>query len=267
MSTYRPNFTNLRQIFSLSEQEHLSELSGRLPLSLLTDSSRNIEEIGIDFIYSSAQLEGNTYDRHDTQALLKIGQTAAGKLYSDAVMLVNLRDSYGFLLSCIDTPEPFDWKDFIKTTHSLIADKLLEKGSVGVVRRGSVNISGTEYTPLAKPENLNAELDWIIQVARKVENPFDRAVYLHNNLAYLQFFKDCNKRTARNCMALSLMREKIFPCVLNLDSYRDYSAAVISYYETGEYTLFKEYFIHAYENTVKKYEPKSDPEIIRDFSL
>ncbi len=48
MSTYRPNFTNLRQIFSLSEQEHLSELSDRLPLSLLTDSSRNIEEIGID---------------------------------------------------------------------------------------------------------------------------------------------------------------------------------------------------------------------------
>ena len=52
-------------------------------------------------------------------------------------------------MSCIDTPEPFDWKDFVKTTHSLIADKLLEKGAVGVVRRGSVNISGTEYTPLS----------------------------------------------------------------------------------------------------------------------
>ncbi len=70
MSTYRPNFTNQRQIFSLTEQEYLFDLSSRLPLSLLTDSSRNIEEIGIDFIYSSAQLEGNTYDRHDTQALL-----------------------------------------------------------------------------------------------------------------------------------------------------------------------------------------------------
>lgn len=182
-------------------------------------------------------------------------------------MLVNLRDSYGFLMSCIDTPEPFDWKVFIKTTHSLIADKWLKKESVGVVRREDVRIGGTEYTPLSNPENLTAELDWIIQVARKVENPFDRAVYLHNNLAYLQFFKDCNKRTARNCMALSLMREKIFPCVLDSDSYLDYSTAVISYYETGEYTLFKEYFIHAYENTVKKYEPKSAPEIIRDFSI
>ena len=46
-----------------------------------------------------------------------------------------------------------------------------------------------------------------------------------------------------------------------------WSTAVISYYETGEYTQFKEYFIHAYENTVKKYELKSDPEIIRDFSI
>lgn len=33
MSTYRLNFTNQRQIFSLTEQEYLFELSGRLPLS------------------------------------------------------------------------------------------------------------------------------------------------------------------------------------------------------------------------------------------
>lgn len=208
---YQQDFLNIRPIFTAGEQEYLTELSDRLPLSVLTDSVRNIEEIGIDFVYSSAKLEGNTYNQYDTQALLKLGQTAGGKLYSDAVMLINLRESYRHLLSGLDSPEPFDWLDFLKTTHSLISENLLEKGSGGVVRRDSVTISGTDYTPLSNPQSLDTELKWLLQEAPKIENPFDRAVYLHNNLAYLQYFKDCNKRTARNCMTLSLMRSGFFP--------------------------------------------------------
>lgn len=207
---YQQDFLNIRPIFTAGEQEYLTELSDRLPLSVLTDSVRNIEEIGIDFVYSSAKLEGNTYNQYDTQALLKLGQTAGGKLYSDAVMLINLRESYRHLLSGLDRPDPFDWLDFLKTTHSLISENLLEKGSGGVVRRDSVTISGTDYTPLSNPQSLDTELKWLLQEAPKIGNPFDRAVYLHNNLAYLQYFKDCNKRTARNCMTLSLMRSGFF---------------------------------------------------------
>ncbi len=95
---YQQDFLNIRPIFTAGEQEYLTELSDRLPLSVLTDSVRNIEEIGIDFVYSSAKLEGNTYNQYDTQALLKLGQTAGGKLYSDAVMLINLRESYRHLI-------------------------------------------------------------------------------------------------------------------------------------------------------------------------
>ena len=267
MSKYQPDFLNVRPIFTAGEQEYLAELANRLPLSVLTDSSRNIEEIGIDFVYSSAQLEGNTYNKYDTQALLKLGQTAGGKLYSDAVMLVNLRESYRYMLSNLDAPAPFDWLNFIKTTHSLIADNLLEKGAIGLVRQGSVTIGGTDYIPLANPQNLTTELKWLIHTAQGIGNPFDRAVYLHNNLAYLQYFKDCNKRTARSSMAMSLMREGLFPCMLAPDSYPVYAEAVVSYYETGDYSLFKKYFITAYENTVEKYEPQPDMEIHRDFSL
>ncbi|HHS1389376.1 TPA: Fic family protein, partial [Neisseria meningitidis] len=155
----------------------------------------------------------------------------------------------------------------LKTTHSLISENLLEKGSGGVVRRDSVTISGTDYTPLSNPQSLDTELKWLLQEAPKIENPFDRAVYLHNNLAYLQYFKDCNKRTARNCMTLSLMRSGFFPCVFSPDSYPAYAEAVVAYYETGDYGLFKKYFISAYENTVNKYGPQPDMDISRNFSL
>lgn len=261
---YNPDFLNPRPIFTVQEHAHLAALSQNLPLSILLSSPRNMEEIGIDFVHSSAQLEGNTYDKHDTLALFKMGQTAGGKLFSDAVMLLNLRASYQYMLSSLQTGSlKTDWKDFIKTTHSLIAKDLLLNNELGTVRQGSVQISGTEYTPLVNPQKLDAELNYLISIADKISNPFDKALYFHNNLAYLQFFRDCNKRTARNTFTFTLMQNHIFPCVFLQDSYKAYSDGILAYYETGEFALSREYFIHAYEQTVQKYAPKPDPEFTR----
>ena len=262
MTTYNPDFLNPKEIFTGAEQGHLYRLSKRLPLSILLSCPRNIEEIGIDFVHSSAQLEGNTYDKHDTLTLFKMGQTAGGKLFSDAVMLLNLRKSYQYLLASLNDAD-IHLKDFIKDSHALIAKDLLPVQEQGTVRQGSVGIGGTAYTPLSSPDRLNTELDYLISVGSKISNPFDKALYFHNNLAYLQFFRDCNKRTARNTMAFMLMNAGLFPCVFWEDSYRDYSDAVVNYYDTGDYQSSKDYFIHIYERTVERYEPKPDPEFTR----
>lgn len=264
MTVYNPNFLNPKEIFNVTEQGHLYSLSKSLPLSVLLSSPRNIEEIGIDFVHSSAQLEGNTYDKHDTLTLFKMGQTAGGKLFSDAVMLLNLRKSYQYLLSHLNDNK-LNLKDFIKDTHSLVSKDLLPVQEQGTVRQGSVGIGGTSYTPLSNPERLNTELDYLISVGSKISNPFDKALYFHNNLAYLQYFRDCNKRTARNTMAFTLMNADLFPCVFWQDSYRDYSDAVVDYYERGDYQVSKDYFIYVYERTVERYQPKPDPEFTRNF--
>lgn len=47
------------------------------------------------------------------------------------------------------------------------------------------------------------------------------------------------------------------------DSYKAYSDGILAYYETGEFALSREYFIHAYEQTVQQYAPKPDPEFTR----
>ena len=226
-------FLDIRQIFTADEQRYLSSLSQRLPLSFLTASERNKEEIGIDLIYSSAQLSGNSYDIHDALTLLKIRKTAGGKPFTDASMLIELLNDYSYLLACLTTPEPFNWEDCIQT------------------------LNGTEHIPLVRLERLSK----LVSVAQRIESPFDQALYLHNNLAYLQF----NKRTARNSMASSLMRAEIFPCIFSPNSHLAYSNALLEYCETGKYRRSKEYFITSYENTVAKYEYKPDPQIIRVF--
>ncbi|MFC3848206.1 hypothetical protein ACFOPX_06685 [Helicobacter baculiformis] len=51
-----------------------------------------------DFIYSSAQIEGNTYNKLDTLTLLEEGLTTEGKKYSDAKMILNLRNAFDVIL-------------------------------------------------------------------------------------------------------------------------------------------------------------------------
>ena len=54
---YNPDFLNPRDIFTPQEQAHLATLSQNLPLAILLQSPRNMEEIGIDFVHSSAQFK------------------------------------------------------------------------------------------------------------------------------------------------------------------------------------------------------------------
>ncbi len=63
-------------------------------LSEFLADTRNFEEATVDFVYTSAKIGGNTYDRLDTDNLLRLGITAGGTKHSDAIMLVNLQTAF-----------------------------------------------------------------------------------------------------------------------------------------------------------------------------
>src|SRR5260363_321797 len=83
---YNPAFAAQRAILSETDKRALHALSQAYTL--------NYEEMRVGLVYTSARIEGNTYDRIDTDNLLRIGIPAGGKRYSDAVMLINLRDGF-----------------------------------------------------------------------------------------------------------------------------------------------------------------------------
>ncbi len=78
---YNPNFLNNTNILSKSEKEEIEKLSSVFSFKDFEKSNRLVEKIGFDFIYSSAQIEGNTYTKADTLALLEDGITANAKLF------------------------------------------------------------------------------------------------------------------------------------------------------------------------------------------
>ena len=242
---YNPDFLQYKQILQPAQIKELNALNSQFSLEQFLSNHRAIEEIEIDFIYTSAIIEGNTYSQADTEALLKYGQTAGGKRFNDALMLLNLRDAWQLIFSDLNTSIDFG---YLKDIHfEIMKGGLLERHLVGVLRDEYVSISGCSYKPLAVRGQIDTEIRHLFATAATIENPYDKALYLHNNIAYLQPFKDGNKRTARMISMASLAHDKVVPLLWYANTVSEYLASIVSYYETGKYEAFIRYFLSAYK--------------------
>lgn len=240
---YEPSFLNHNPKLSEEQSGNMNGLNQRYGLSDFLNNNRSVEELEIDFIYSSAKIEGNTYDRADTEALLKYGQTVGGKKYTDAVMIINIRDAWRLIINR-NKPVSFD---LLKDIHYETMKGLLEKGQVGVLRDEFVSIGGTSYEPLIKREEINTEALYLFKTANKITDPFEKAIYLHCNIAYLQPFKDGNKRTARMIQTASLFNDDVIPLLFFKENVRDYISTVLNYYELGNTKDYSTYFAENYK--------------------
>lgn len=250
-----------REILTTEERAWLLAVAKNYPLDVFLKDNRNFEEAAVDFVYTSAKIEGNTYDRIDTDGLVRMGVTAGGKKHTDALMIVNLKSAFDDVMQA-DVNTVID-RDYVCNLHKVLMESLLPKKEQGMVRMSAVSIGATEYQPLESFTKLTEEMKTIMQVANRYNDPFERAIYLHCNLAYLQYFKDGNKRTARLTQTAALTQSGILPLFFSASLIEKYKRSVISYYETGEYRayidFFKENYLVAMERLIGK-EPVVDIE-------
>ncbi|MBR5940171.1 MAG: Fic family protein [Neisseriaceae bacterium] len=248
---YNPEFVAYRPILSEEEKSQLFELSKYYLLDTFKKDQRNYEEAMVDFVYTSAKIEGNTYSRLDTDNLLRLGYTAGGKLYSDAIMLMNLRNAFYSVIEN-DKNTVFD-ADYVANLHKTLMKDLLPAFEQGIVRTSGVLIGGTEYSPLAEPERLKTEQKFILQTANQYDNAFEQAIYLHCNTAYLQYFRDGNKRTARLLQTASMAKHQVLPLFFSDKLITEYTQAVVHYYETGEYEPYIAFFKENYRINMERF--------------
>ena len=91
------------EIFTADELNHLADLRAGFAKKMAEIPAgaynREMERLGIDLSWKSAQIEGNTYTLLETETLLKDLQEAKGKKHEEAVMLLNHKNA----LKAIDT--------------------------------------------------------------------------------------------------------------------------------------------------------------------
>ncbi|MDO5650721.1 MAG: Fic family protein [Moraxella sp.] len=244
-----------QSIFSQDELDYLEALNAHSKGEFLL-TPRNIEAFSIDFAYTSARLEGNTYTPIEAEILLKTGRTANdSKRFDEALMIKNMYKAFDYVVleaSQQENKSPIQY--LIKNLHTQVSEMLLDRQDCGVVRKSPVLISTSNYVPSDTPKQLEAGLDLIVSEYDKIQNVFERSVYIHQNLAYLQYFLDHNKRTARNMVAYTLLNAGKMPVIFTEKRSNEYVRAVLSYYESpvADYTEFKKYFISAYEKVCSK---------------
>lgn len=235
----------IMKIFNLSQMKK-SEKILNSPYSKLSDlKSSDIRELAVAWCYYSGKIEGNTYTYVETEALLKDGITSE-KRYEDAKMLKNLHNAFVGELEYIHKEghqESIDERTLLRL-HSSLSTELVSGEDSGQFRSRPVRISGTEYIPPRDIYEIRFKLSEVLYRQLEMENPLERAVYLHCNIARIQPFIDCNKRTARMVESIVMMNAGLIPVYSSKDSdLLNYRKGLVSFYESENYNSYTDFFL------------------------
>ena len=205
----------------------------------------------IDLSYNSSRLEGNTYSLLDTEKLVLEGIVPEGKLNEEKIMILNHKEAIRYLVEN-NTKLQIKEKD-IFTLHYLLSDSLILPEYAGKVRISSVRISASTYVTLEGKQQLEEQLLLICNKVAQINDPFEQSFFLLVHLAYLQAFIDVNKRTARLCANIPLIKANLVPLSFNDINKEDYIAAMIAIYELNDVKPLADLYYFSYLRTCQEY--------------
>lgn len=206
----------------------------------------------IDLSYNSSRLEGNTYSLLDTEKLLLHGDSAAGKLEEEKIMILNHKEAIRYL---VDNAERISLnRESLYTLHYLLSDGLLEAKYSGKVRDHYVRISGSAYLPLENSKMLDHQLNLICEKGYKIVDPFEQSIFMLIHISYLQAFADVNKRTARLSANIPLIQKNLVPQSFNDVNRDDYISALLAIYELQNTQPMVDLFAFSYLRTCVAYD-------------
>lgn len=241
------------KLFTDEEDSRLQELQAefRRHVDEMTDNEyrKEMERLGIDLSWKSAQIEGNTYSLLETERLLRESKTAEGKTKEEAVMLLNHKDALRFIL---DNPDYLQTLTVghIEDIHQLLTKELsVDRG----IRHRRVGITGTNYHPLDNEFQIREAMRDTCDLINRKENIFEKALLALVLLSYIQAFSDGNKRTARITSNAILIANGYCPLSFRSVDSIDYKKALLIFYEQNNLYAFKQIFIDQFEFAVREY--------------
>ena len=206
----------------------------------------------IDLSWSSSRLEGNTYNRLDTENLIEFGQAAVGKDLQETQMILNHKAAIEMLIEEADQIgfNPFTFFNL----HAILSENLLpDEDASGRLRRRPVDISGSVFHPLAMPQVLEDCFRLLLQKAAAIDDPFEQAFFVMVQLPYLQPFEDVNKRVSRLGANIPLIRNNLCPLSFIDVPEKAYIDGTLGVYEFNQVDLLRDVFTWAYERSCQRY--------------
>ncbi len=206
----------------------------------------------VDLSWSSSRLEGNTYNRLDTEKLIKFGEAAKGKDLQETQMILNHKAAIEMLVEEADQVG-FNMFTFLNL-HAILSENLLpDEDASGRLRRRPVDIFGSIFHPLVMPQSLEECFRLLLQKAAAIQDPFEQSFFVMVQLPYLQPFEDVNKRTSRLGANIPLIRNNLCPLSFVDVPEQAYIDGTLGVYELNQIDLLRDVFVWVYERSCQRY--------------
>lgn len=206
----------------------------------------------IDMSWASSRLEGNTYNRLDTERLIRFGEAAEGKDAIETQMILNHKMAIEYLVH--DADRVAVNAETIIAVHALLSDGLLaDPMACGKLRDRAVEIGGSVFLPIALPQRIEELFGTVLGMAAEIEDPFEQAFFLMVHLPYLQPFEDVNKRVSRLAANIPLIKGNLSPLSFIDVPAGAYVDALLGVYELNRIELLRDVFVWAYERSCQQY--------------
>ncbi len=251
LQAYKPNETYYmpvsvqEQLYQAGQRAHIADPVG-------TYAHQIFNRLLIDLSYNSSRLEGNTFTLLETQQLLLKHKSVDGKLAEEKTMILNHKEAICYLVD--NAPHLKVSTETICTVHYLLSEGLLERHYSGKIRDYRVRIGGSAYLPIEDKTVLQYHLTVILEKAAQIKNPYEQSFFLLIHISYLQAFADVNKRTARLCANLPLIKKNVVPLTFTDVAREDYSAAMLVVYELQDVRPLLDVYVQSYLKTCQQYD-------------
>ena len=191
-------------------------------------------------VYCGMRMENRAVTFPQTRTILD-GINVPGVQLDDIQAILNMRDAWRFLMNTVD--EPLTVEYICKINEFIARNEALEWG---VLRRGSVGISGTDYKPpVPVYETVCAELDKLLSADKTAT---EKALDAFAWGARGQFFWDGNKRTSLT-VANKIMLMNGAGIITITDKHMEaFNIALLNFYNTGEAEPLKQFL---YDNAIQ----------------
>ena len=129
----------------LEKRDRYQANRSRIPEYALQSFEQAFE---VEYTHNSTAIEGNTLTLIETKLVLEDGISVGGKALRELYEVVNHRNAYRYIKSCIEKEEPLSEK-IVKDIHALLMDHIF---TGGIYRNVDVYISGAQHTPPSPDE-------------------------------------------------------------------------------------------------------------------
>lgn len=192
-------------------------------------------------IYCGMKMENRAVTFPQTQTILN-GVNVPNVQLDDIQAILNMRDAWKYLIKTIE--EPVTLAYLCKLNEFIARNESLEWG---VLRTGTVGISGTEYIPPV-PVHDQVEKELLTLVNNPEMTATEKALEAFVWGARGQFFWDGNKRTSMTLANKILVSAGAGILTITDKHMEQFNTLLLDYYNTGDSAALKDFL---YQHTIQ----------------